>query len=169
MAKSQLSPDSNPNSETVTWQACEYQDYHRGTNWYLGVAGVVVVLAAGSYLLAGGDPLPPVAIALMATIFVGYALHPPNRQTYAVGPGKIQVGPQSYRFNQFQAFNILKTGPVSSLYLPFNRRLIPPLTIPLPPDPALAEKISRQLGEVISYNPDCQPHPIDRLMHRLRF
>ena len=155
--------------KSLSWQADEYQDYQRGFGWYVGVVVVTVALTIGALFLTGADPIPAVAIVLMAVIFVGYALKPPGQQTYLVDGEGLRIGPKLYPFLRFQAFNILKSGNQPRLYLVFNQRFIPPLTICLPPDLAQAEKISRLLSEVVSYNPECQPHPIDRLMHYLRF
>ena len=153
----------------LSWQADEYQDYQRSFGWYVGVAVVTVALTVGAFFLTDGDPLPAVAIVLMAVIFVGYALKPPGQQTYSVGGEGLKVGPKLYPFLRFQAFNVLKSDSQPRLHLVFNQRFIPPLTICLPPDSAQAKKVSRFLSEVVSYNPECQPHPIDRLMHYLRF
>ena len=169
MADRQIQSDSDNQPDSFSWRAREYQQHQRGPAWYLAAASATAVLALLSYWLAAGDPVPPVAVVLMGTIFVGYALHPPAEQTYSVGPGGIRVGRQAYGFGRFQAFSLVKTGTGSSLYLPFNQRLVPPLTIPLPPEPGRAEEISRLLAEAVSYNPECQPHPIDRLMNYLRF
>lgn len=164
-------PAANPASspDSFSWRAREYQQHQRGRSWYLSAGLATAALALASWWLADGDPVPPVAVVLMGTIFVGYALHPPAEQTYGIGRGGIQVGRQRYPFGRFQAFSVIKTGDGSSLYLPFNQRLVPPLTVPLPLDPDQAEAISRLLAEAISYNPECRPHPIDRLMNYLRF
>ena len=153
----------------MAWQADEYQDYQRGPGWYFGVAVATVALAVGAFFLTGGDPLPPVAVVLMAVIFVGYALKPPGRESYSIDGQGIKVGAKTYPFLRFSAFNVLQDGGPTRLYLVFNQRFIPPLMINLPPEPAQAEKISRALSEFVSYNPEVIPHPIDRLMHYLRF
>lgn len=156
-------------SQDLSWQADEYQNYQRGPGWYIAVVLVTAALAVGVFFLADGDPVPAVAVVLMAVIFVGYALKPPGRQSYSVGSGGLKVGSKTYPFIGFAVFNVLKDDHSARLHLIFNRRLIPPLTISLPDDPAQAEKISRYLSEVVSYNPEVVPHPIDRLMHHLRF
>lgn len=155
--------------DKLAWQADEYQDYQRGLGWYVGVVLATAALAVGAFFLTDGDPLPPVAIVLMAVIFVGYALKPPGQESYSLAGDGLKVGSKLHPFTSFLAFNVLKDDSSARLYLVFNRRFIPPLVINLPPDPAEAEKISRALSEVVGYNPEMIPHPIDRLMHYLRF
>lgn len=155
--------------KSLSWQADEYQDYQRGLGWYVGVAAATAVLAVGAFFVTGGDPVPPVAVVLMAVIFVGYALKPPGQENYSLTGEGLKVGSKTHAFTRFSAFNVLSDSNPTRLYLVFNQRFIPPLMINLPPDPAQAEKISRVMSEVVSYNPEVIPHPIDRLMHYLRF
>ena len=155
--------------KSLSWQADEYQDYQRGLGWYVGVAAVTAVLVVLAFFVTGGDPVPPVAVVLVAVIFVGYALKPPGRESYSLAGEGLKVGSKTHSFTCFSAFNVLSDSDPNRLYLVFNQRFVPPLMINLPSDSSEAEKISRALAEVVSYNPEVIPHPIDRLMHYLRF
>ena len=162
---------SVPNqTQGPSWVASEPRRHNHNISWYLAVVATATGLAIVAYFLSGGDPVPPVAIALVTTIFIGCATWSPGQQTCSIESIGLRVGSRLYAFNKFHSFSISRDDSGHrSLHLVFNQRFALPLTIPLPTDPDLGEQISRCLGDMVSYHPERQSHPIDRLMHYLRF
>ena len=150
---------------TITWQAPEQIESARSWAWYVGFVLGSGGLIGFSVWFGGGDPIPPAVMFIVCLGFIIYSHRRPKLQTYVVSEIGINVGQQLYKFSRFMAFSVLTDPP--QVHLVFNRRFEFPLTISLPPSEA--ERISRRLSEFISYNDRVRPHPIDRLLGRLRF
>ena len=153
---------------SFSWRADDYVRYQRTLAWYLIFGLVTSLILTASYYLSDADLVSTLVLAVLAAIFLVYALIPPKSRHYHLSSSGLQIGSRFYKLDLFESFNLLEAkSPDPRLQLIFNNRLMVPLSFGLPADQAPA--ISRFLSDFIKYDPGQRPHPIDRLMTRLRF
>ena len=119
----------NPNfgRPIFSWQMSEYNQYERGTYWYL-IMGVVC-LGLIIYAVLTANFLFALIILLFAFIIVLREFYAPAKITFAITDSGIAVGEQFYPFKSLSKFYIIYEPPMSK-FLYFNfKTLSPPLSI----------------------------------------
>lgn len=149
----------------VTWEASEYIHHQKGTEWYLGFAGVLILAGALLFLLLK-DVFSVVVLALMGVAVGIYAGRQPQVQRYSVSHRGLSIGDRHYSLEDFRNFSLVDDGSFQSIMLMPLKRLMPPVSIYFSPQDGA--KIVDILGSVLPHE-DHQPDLIDRLLRKVRF
>lgn len=159
-----VAPDA-ADDNVVTWEASEYIHHQKGAGWYLGLAGIAILLCALIYVFLD-DWFSVIVILLMAVAVGVYARREPQVQRYSISRNGLSIGQHTYHISEFGSYQLADEGVVqSATFIPL-KRFMPPVSVYfLPQD---GEKIMDVLASVLPRE-DHQPDIVDRLMRRVRF
>lgn len=118
-----------PKKEFLTWEALEYPEKNRSTDWFWGVGIVVVTVLVLSIIF--DNFLFGVFIFLMGVIVVIRAIKKPGIISFGIGPSGIRVDNNLYPFKTFSAFWVEERGLTTRVILKSNKPLMPFLSLPL--------------------------------------
>lgn len=150
---------------SVRWQASEFVDHDKDSNWFVLLALAAVGLCALTYLLSR---------SIFSTIVVGMAIlafgvtakQKPRTLQYALLSTGIQVGEKRYKYDEFKSFSVVQEGALWSVVLQPVRRFMPLLTVYF--DPNDGEKIYDILASQMPHE-ERQLDSVDRFLKRIRF
>lgn len=159
-----IAPDT-VDDKVVTWEASEYIHHQKGTEWYLGFAGLLILAGTLLYLLLK-DVFSVIVLALMGVAVGIYAGRKPNVQRYSLSRSGLSIGTHHYALDDFRNYSLIEEGGVQSVTLIPLKRFMPPVSIYfLPQDGA---KIAEILGNILPHE-EHQPDLVDRLLKIVRF
>lgn len=150
----------------VTWEASEYIHHQKGTEWYLGFAGILILAGTLLFILLDGDWFSIVVLVLMGVAVAIYAGRQPKVQRYSVSHSGISIGDRHYSLEDFRNFSLVDDGSFQSIMLMPLKRLMPPVSIYFSPQDG--PKIVDILGSVLPHEQH-QPDMVDRLLRKVRF
>ncbi|HVO86751.1 MAG TPA: hypothetical protein VMT23_03480 [Candidatus Binatia bacterium] len=119
---------ANKKTKTLNWTASEYIDHNRGASWYLALAAITTVFAAGFYIWTK-DYFGTVTIVILGIIVGVVARWKPNDIKYELSSQGLNVGDKLYPYSSFKSFSVLHEGDLSSLMLMPTKRFMPPITV----------------------------------------
>jgi hypothetical protein len=147
-----------------SWQASEFVHHHKGAAWYLGLAGIILVPAAGLMFLHSWIELGALAVGAVALLV--YARKPPRTLTYELTSEGIAIDGRSFPYANFRSFSVLPDAEWHSIELEPARRFQPPITVLFNSD-----DLDQVVGHLELHLPrdDRPPDLMDQLIRRLRF
>lgn len=150
----------------VGWSAQEYIEHNHGGGWYFVLTLVTAALAASAFFISGRDYFTAVIIVVLGIIVGVAAGRKPRIIDYEITASGIRAGEKHYNYKLFKSFALIRDEDLSSINLLPTKRLMPPLSIYLPPpdEQQIVEALSRHLP----YE-ERQMDPVERLSRRLRF
>lgn len=149
----------------VSWTASEFIAYQKGVGWYLTAFGVLLVLAALTYLLSR-DMISAGAIFIIGILFIGFASRKPRVLTYEISSQGVKIGEKLYHFGTLKSFAVIEEESMRSIDILPLQRFMPAISMYYEPQDEIA--IIEALGTYLPKEERQQPL-IDKLMHRLRF
>jgi hypothetical protein len=149
----------------VTWTASEFIAHEKTSAWYLGLAGVTVVLSALGFLITR-DLFTIFIIVFCAGIFGYMAARQPRQLEYGLSPSGIHIGPKFYPYGDFTAFAVIEEGKFSSIDFMPMKRFAPILSIYY--DPAQEASVLEVLSQHLPFA-NHKRTAVDELMHKIRF
>jgi len=162
---SQPMPSSQTGGEKVAWSASEYVANPRGTTWFIGLAGLSLLIATIIYLVSS-DWISTIAILVLGIAVGVFSSRKPRVLEYSVDQKGIQVGDKHYPYAMFRSFSIMEKGIFGSIYLMPLKRFMPPIEAHF--DLKDQPKITAVLGDYLPFE-ERSPDFVDTLSDRLRF
>ena len=162
----QVDLNTSVDYQSIDWEMDEYLEHKRNLAWYAVLIIGSLVLGSLSYLVTGGELIPPIAILIMGVVVCLYSFKKPSHCRYSLTETGLKIDSRFYDYSSFKTFSLVKDNGVAALYLIANRRFRPPLTVYLPLDKD--KHIVQTLSQHIAYTPGGLLW-IDRLMQYLRF
>ncbi len=150
--------------EPIRWQAKEHLEHDKNASWFLGLAGITVLLMALSIFLMRSWSFT-VLIAVMAVAVVVYAKRPPRIIDYMLGKKGLHVNDRLYLYNEFKAFGIIKDVDQYFVLLIPTKRFAPGVSVYFP------EEVGEQIVDTLGSRLPMQEYKldfIDRLVRKLR-
>lgn len=157
------SPTSAP--DLIQWNASEFIDHQKNVGWFMLLAIVAVLFAAGLYIVTQ-DILSTAVVLIAAMAFGVYGRLKPRTLNYSLQAGSLKVGDKVYPYDDFRTFSVVQEGALSSIVLQPTKRFMPPLTIYFSPDDG--EKIFDTLAAHLPHQ-DHAPDMVENLMRKIRF
>ena len=133
----------------LAWEAWEFAPVERSTRWYVlaaaaGLGMLIYALLTTNFVFA-------LIIVMFAVIMLMRDLRKPGRVQAAITTEGIVFNNEFYPFAEIKDFSVIYEPPaVNNLYLGFNSRLTPVMSIPL--DDADPNEIREQLLPFIFEN-----------------
>ncbi|HKX24615.1 MAG TPA: hypothetical protein VJM46_05235 [Candidatus Saccharimonadales bacterium] len=157
----------HPDEEHVdmAWEASEYIHHTKSPLWFMGYAGIMLVLLAIAYFLTQAWTFI-VLVVVMAIAIGVFATRPPRTLRYALTDSGLQIEESHYHYNDFRAFGIIADGGLYSIMLIPTKRFMPAVSIYFAEDDG--EKIVDILGSRLPME-ELHLDFVDRMMRRLRF
>ena len=149
----------------LSWEASEYIHHSKSPMWFVGFAGLMLVLLAVAYFLTHAWTFV-ILVVVMAVAIGVFATRPPRTLHYALTDAGIQIEQSGYHYSDFRAFGIINDGPLYSVMLIPVKRFMPAVNIYF--DENDGEKIVDILGARLPME-ELHLDAVDRLMRRLRF
>lgn len=112
------------------WETWEFSPVERSKRWYvvataIGLAMLIFALMSANFVFA-------LIVVMFAVIMLMRDLRKPTRVQVAITTDGIVFHHEFYPFSEIKDFSVIYEPPeVSNLYLGFNNRWSPPLSIPL--------------------------------------
>lgn len=158
-------PKAAPPESSVRWQASEFVDHDKDSNWFVLLALAAIVLCAATYLISR---------SIFSTIVVGLAIlafgltakQKPRTLQYALLSTGIQAGEKNYKYEDFKSFSVVQEGALWSIVLQPVRRFMPLLTIYF--DPNDGEQIFDILATQMPHE-ERSLDSVDKFLKRIRF
>lgn len=151
--------------EEVRWQASEFVDHEKNSNWFLLLICAAVLLSGLTYLISRSI-FSTLVVMMAALAFAVTAKQKPRTLQYALLPTEITVGERRYRYEDFASFSVVREGALWNIVLRPTKRFMPNLTIYF--DPNDGEKIFDILAAQMPHE-EHRPDVVDQLMSRIRF
>jgi hypothetical protein len=149
----------------VEWTASEFIAYQKNALWYLGLAGVTLVIDALIYWVTR-EIVPLIAITAMSIIMGVAAAGKPRLVTYRLERGGLLAGKRFYPYGNFKSFAIIDEGAFASILLLPAKRFALPVNVYFSPEDE--EAITNALAKHLPLQPGSLTD-MDRLMRYLRF
>lgn len=149
----------------LTWEASEYIHHSKSPAWFMGYAGIMLVLLAVAYFLTHAWTFV-VLVVVMAVAIGVFATRPPRTLHYALTDTGLQIEESRYHYGDFRAFGIIADGGLYSIMLIPTKRFMPAVSI------YFAEEDGEHIVDILgSRLPMEELHLdfVDRMMRRLRF
>jgi hypothetical protein len=159
-----IAPDATDDS-VVTWEASEYIHHQKAATWYLGLAGIAIIIC-GLLYVSTEDWFSITVVLLMAVAVGIYAHRAPQVQRYTISGKGLSIGQHHYSINEFSSYQVADEGGVQSLTFTPLKRFMPPVSVYFPPQDGA--RIMTVLGTILPRE-ERQPDIIDRLMRMVRF
>lgn len=154
-----------PPESAVRWQASEFVDHDKDSNWFVLLALAALVICALTYLISRS--IFSVFVVGMAVLAFGVtAKQKPRTLQYALLPTGIQIGEKRYKYDEFKSFSVIQEGALWSIMLQPVRRFMPVLTVYF--DPNDGEKIFDILATQMPHE-EHRLDSVDRFLKRIRF
>jgi hypothetical protein len=154
-----------PVEEAVEWTASEFVAHEKGAGWYVILALVALVVAAGSYLLTK-DMFSTVVVLLMAAVFGIASARKPRVVSYRLDWSGLTVGRKFYPYAAFKSYVMPEEGPfVSVMLIPLKR-------FDFPVSAYLAPESQQKALDLLGSHLPMEQGGVDRLeklMNQLRF
>ncbi len=127
----------------IQWQVPEYQKHKRGRNWYILAALFVIIALFFSFFTISGWQLVflgpksnflfAIIILMSMAIMIIHDSQEPRMVTIKLNPDGIQIGGRFYDYDEINKFCVLykPKQSVKNLYLEFNNKMLPRLSVPL--------------------------------------
>lgn len=151
--------------ESVEWTASEFVDHYKSTAWYLGLAGVILVIVSLTYLLTK-DLITAVMLLIVGVTFGIVAGRPPRTLAYRMTRDGVTIQSKFIPFLEFKSFSVADEGAVSMISLVPLKRFMPLTYIYYPPEQE--EAIMAILSNQLPFE-ERRSDPVDVLMRHLRF
>jgi hypothetical protein len=165
VASQQPKPAAPAPHVDLSWEASEYIHHSKSPMWFVGFAGLMLVLLAVAYFLTHAWTFV-ILVVVMAVAIGVFATRPPRTLHYALTDAGIQIEQSGYHYSDFRAFGIINDGPLYSVMLIPVKRFMPAVNIYF--DENDGEKIVDILGARLPME-ELHLDAVDRLMRRLRF
>lgn len=149
----------------MAWEASEYIHHTKSPLWFMGYAGIMLVLLGVAYFLTQAWTFV-VLVVVMAIAIGVFATRPPRTLHYALTDTGLQIEDSHYHYNDFRAFGIIADGGLYSIMLIPTKRFMPAVSI------YFAEEDGEHIVDILgSRLPMEELHLdfVDRMMRRLRF
>lgn len=127
----------------IQWQVAEYKKPERGQRWYI-IASITVIIALFlcffsvsmwkiEFLGPGSNFLFALIIVMSIAIMTIHDAQETKMITIKLGPNGVHIGHRFYDYDKINNFCVLYKPKLSvkDLYLEFNNKMLPRLTIPL--------------------------------------
>lgn len=165
--ESETEPKPQPNVPEkfiMRWSAPEFVQTHKPAGWYLGFAGLFIVLIGlaiftKQYITVG-------LFVVMGIAFLIYANRPPRVLQYQISNYGVYVGEKKYTFDNFDAYYETSDYGQTVLELVPNQRL--GTLVSLPPAEHQLETLEATLGQMLP-RVDNRETILDTLFRKLRF
>lgn len=151
--------------DMLQWQASEYVMREKNQTWFLGLAGVALVMILLAIFLLKNWLFAVLIFVMAAAVFV-FARRPARDMVYRLSPEMLMVNEKSFRLDEFRAFGVMREGGLYSVVLLPVKRFSPGVNIYFPPEHG--EVIVDILGSRLPME-KIEPDFIDRLTDRLHF
>lgn len=137
-----MSNDSN-SKNFIQWQVPEYHRHKRGRNWYILATLFVIIALFFSFftisswqivfLGAKSNFLFALIIFMSMAIMIIHDSQEPRLITVKLNPDGIYIGRRFYDYDAVKKFCVLykPKQSVKNLYLEFNNKMLPRLSVPL--------------------------------------
>ncbi len=157
-------PDAQTGAQ-ITWTASEFIDHAKSADWYLALAVVAVVMAAGIYLLFR-DLITSIVILVAAVAFGSYGRRQPRQLEYALDMQGLSIAGKFFPYNLFRSFAVIDEDHFASIALLPLKRFGFLTTVYFDPsdEDAIIDIISQHLP-LEPRNSDL----MDRFLKRIRF
>lgn len=156
---------STPQQAPIQWQASEFIDHEKNSNWFVLLGLGTVVTCTVVYFIS--NSIFSTAVVLIAAVaFAVTAKQKPRTMQYSLMPQELRVGDKSYRYDDFRSFNLVQDGALWSIILQPTKRFMPSLTIYF--DQTDGEKIFDALAAQMPHQ-ERSVDSVDRFMKRIRF
>jgi len=149
----------------MAWEASEYIHHTKSPLWFMGYAGIMLVLLAVAYFLTQAWTFI-ILVVVMAVAIGVFATRPPRTLHYALTDTGLQIEDSHYHYNDFRAFGIIADGGLYSIMLIPTKRFMPAVSIYFAEEDG--EKIVDILGSRLPME-ELHLDFVDRMMRRLRF
>lgn len=157
--------ETRDGDETVVrWQASEYIQHDKNTNWYVGLAVVVIVMILFAIFVLKSWSFA-ILIPVMAAALLVYVIHPPAVLNYTLSRKGLHVNDRLHSFSEFREFGLVKDDRENSILLIPRKRFKPGVSIYFPTE--VGEAIVDMLAARLPMK-DIKLDPIDRLIRFLR-
>jgi hypothetical protein len=133
----------NQKQNFIQWQVPEYQKHKRGRNWYiLATLFVILVLFFSFFTVSDwqliflgpkSNFLFVIIILMSMAIMIIHDSQEPRMISIKLNPEGIQIGNRFYDYDEITRFCVLykPKQSVKNLYLEFNNKMLPRLSVPL--------------------------------------
>jgi hypothetical protein len=155
---------SLPQMQPVQWRAVEYIQQDKQPLWYLGFAGVVVVLMVLAIWLMQAWTFA-VLILVMAVALLVYAHRPPRELTYVLSEKGLYINDQLHPMGEFKSFGVVQNSQLNSLMLIPVKRFRPGLSVFFPTE--VGEQVVDLLGAYLPMQ-DLKLDFFDKIVQKLR-
>lgn len=113
----------------LSWETWDLPPVERSTRWYviaavLGIGMIIYSLLTANFLFA-------LIIVMFAVILLMRDLRKPSRVMIAITTDGIAYHHDFYPYKDIRDFAVIYEPPISNVYISFNNRLTPPLSISL--------------------------------------
>ena len=158
-------PETENNSEPVTWTASEFIAHHKDGGWYAMLLLGLVSLCGLIYIFTN-DIISVATIAIVVVLYLVISKAKPRKRSYTINSQGISIDDKFYPFNDFKSFAITQEGAIGCInFLPL-KRLLPEISIYFAPEdgPHIIDVLVNSLP-----NDQTKERSMDRLMKRLHF
>lgn len=148
----------------VSWSASEFLVHEKTRGWYTLLGGGTLLLA----IIVGAftrDLIAVTSIVILGAAVAVIARLKPRELTYTLYPDGIQVGEKYYSYIDFRSFSLLE-GPVPSMQLLPQKRIMVPITVYFAPEDA--DKIIETIGDFLPFEQRNRDW-VDRFTNKIRF
>lgn len=130
-AAEQLDHPEEPDQILLEWEAAEYTHHQKGPAWFLGLAGITVVLIAVAFFWTHSWTF--IALLVVMAVATGvYANRQPRTLHYFLTQHGLRIDASEYHYNDFRAFGVLNDGVSLSVVLIPIKRFMPAVTMFFP-------------------------------------
>jgi hypothetical protein len=155
----------NSDDQSFTWTTSEFFAHEKTIGWYMTLAVVTILLAAGLYVLTKGI-VTVVVVGICGIILGIFGSHKPKQIEYALTRQGVRIGTKQYLYDEFQLFIITPSSAHPEVTFVPLKRFMPPISLRY--DSTDEAKILRMLSDHLP-SEERRPDFIDNLMHSIRF
>ena len=151
---------------TLTWEAPEFEFFHKTTRWYIFSATVALACIA---LAVWQRSFSFIILTVVGYItVVGWSQKPPRRIQYQLAGEGIYVNERLYSYNSFAWFSIMDDGSLQELILAPKSKASSRLRI-IFASPVGPEAARTHLRRILQENKDFEEQFFDLLAKRIGF
>jgi hypothetical protein len=157
-------PVAQPAQDGISWTASEFIAHQKTPTWYLGFAGLAILIIVGVFFLVH-DLFSRVMIVAVMVLFGFIGGRPPRTLQYSLNDEGLSVGRNFYPYSLFKSFSVGQEGPFVNIMIMPLRRVMPPVTAYVTPDQE--EKILAVLSQHLPIEAQ-HLDILDRFMRRVK-
>ena len=150
--------------EKLSWEALEYEDKERSSDWFWAL-GIIVVTSAGASVIYG-NYFFALLIVLSGALLGFYARRKPEIANYELNESGLKLRTRLYPYENIKAFWInIEHKP--TLFIKSDRAFMPIISVPI--EYNMADQVHAIFTEMKVLEEEMKEHPSEKIMEVLGF